>query len=90
MIGTYGPPCPFRAVGKTWKAGLLPYSPEGLSVIAQHNGVTVDKLSMPNRHASNPYMQTWMHRLGVAQAAGVDVRPHGRWLTPEQLGGLAA
>lgn len=90
MSEAYGPPCPYRQAGKTWKAGLTPYSPEGLSIIAQHNGVKVDALSMANRHASNPYMQNWMHRLGVAQGNGVEVRPNGRWLTPEQLCGVGA
>lgn len=81
----YGPPCPFRAIGFTWKAGLFPRSRQSLSIIAQHNGTTVDKLPWAYRYAPNAAMWNWTHRLGGLQEAGFDVRPDGRWLTMEEL-----
>jgi len=85
---TYGPPCPFRAIGFTWKAGLNPRTPESLSIVAQHNGVPVDRLPWAMRYAPNPLMLAWTHRLGVMQAKGHDVRPDGRWLTMKELDNL--
>jgi len=81
----YGPPCPFRAIGYTWKAGLFPGSPQYVSIIAQHNGIAVDKLPWAYRFAPNRPVLDWLHRLGSLQDAGLDVRPNARWLTMKQL-----
>jgi len=76
-----GPPCPFRAAGFTWEAGLLPLSPEALDIVAEHNGVKIEQLPRGARNAPNPYMLSWLHALGTAKSEG---RPHrhasGRFL----------
>lgn len=86
MSMTYGPPCPFRAVGYTWQAGGFPLSPEGLAIIAEHNGVRVDQLPRGARNSSNAYMHKWIERLGGLKAEGLPYRnADGRFLTSREL-----
>lgn len=78
---TYGPPCPFRAVGFTWQAGLYPLSAGGLAVIAEHNGVPVEGLPRGARNSSSAYMHKWIERLGDLKALGFPYRhENGRFL----------
>jgi hypothetical protein len=81
-----GPPCPFRAVGFTSKAWLHKLSPAGQAIIAEHNGVPVDRLPFAYRYSSGPYMHAWMEALGSRKANGQPTRHEsGRWLLPEEL-----
>jgi len=82
---TYGPPCPFRAAGYTWKAGLYPLSPSGLEIIAEHNGVSVDQLPRGARNSSSAYMHSWIEALGARKALGLDTRRDGRWILPSEI-----
>lgn len=69
-----GPPCPFRAVGKTGDAGNYPYNRQALPIIAEHNGVPIERLSKGMRYASNRYMQVWMAQLGALKLKGLAYR----------------
>jgi hypothetical protein len=89
MTETYGPPCPFRAIGYTWKAGLYPLSPAGIEIIAEHNNVRADQLPRGARNSSGPQMHSWIEALAAAKLAGRDVRKGDRWLLPSELAVLA-
>lgn len=82
----HGPPCPFRAVGFTGSAGAFPLSAGGLSIIAEHNGVPVDKLPRGARNSSSAYTHDWIERLGRLKTEG---RPYrhidGRFLSPREI-----
>lgn len=81
-----GPPCPFRAVGYTWRAGFYPMTPEATSIIAEHNGVRPDQLPRGARNHSNPYMRDWIQALGELKAAGLPYRHEsGRFLAPSEM-----
>jgi len=83
---TYGPPCPFRAVGFTWKAGLYPLSSHGLALIAEHNGVPVSMLPRGARNSSGPGMHAWIEKLGELKASGRAYRhENGRFLLPTEI-----
>ena len=82
---TYRPPCPFRACGFTWEAGLYPLSPNGLAIIAEHNGVRVDQLPRGARNSSSACMRDWMEALGARKAAGLPTRVGKRWMLPGEL-----
>lgn len=87
MDSMYGPPCPFRSAGYTWKAGFYPLSPSGLSIIAEHNGVPPEKLPRGARNSSGPGMHRWIEELGRRKSAGMPTRhSSGRWLSPSELG----
>lgn len=82
----YGPPCPFRAVGFTWKAGLYPLSDNGLAIVAEHNGVRPDQLPRGARCSSGPGMHAWMEALGARKAVGLATRHEsGRWLVKTEV-----
>jgi hypothetical protein len=83
---TYGPPCPYRAVGYSWQAGLYPLSDNGLAIIAEHNGIPADKLPRGARCSSGPGMHRWMEALGALRAAGLPYRhASGRFLLPAEI-----
>jgi hypothetical protein len=83
---TFGPPCPYRAVGYTWQAGLYPLSDNGLAIIAEHNGTTPDELPRGARCSSGPGMHGWMEALGARKSAGLPYRnQNGRFLLPAEL-----
>lgn len=86
-MNTYGPPCPFRTVGFTWKAGLYPLSEAGLAIIAEHNGVRPDQLPRGARNSSSASMHEWIEALGVRKAAGLPTRTQAgdRWLLPTEI-----
>ena len=85
-MSAYGPPCPFRAVGFTWRAGMYPLSAAALAVIAEHNGVAAELLPRGARFASSRAMQVWIEALGAAREAGRIVRDlDGRWFTPSRI-----
>lgn len=90
MAEVYGPPCPFRAVGFTSRAGMYPLSAHGQAIIAEHNGVVPDYLPRGARFSSGPYMHDWIERLGAAKAMGLTVRIEGRWLLPRELADIGA
>ena len=79
-------PSPFRAIGFTAEAENWPLSDAGAAIIAEHNGVPLDKLPPLMRHASCGGMHRWLEALGAHKAAGRQVRdPDGRWWTPARL-----
>ena len=83
---TYGPPCPFRACGFTWRAGLYPLNAEGQAIIAEHNGTSVDKMPRGWCNSSGPGMHAWIEALGARKAAGEPYRHEsGRFLLPAEL-----
>lgn len=85
-VDRIGPPCPYRAAGFTWQAGLYPLSADGVEIVAAHNGVAASKLARGARYAPNPWMLAWIESLGERLAAGLPWRdPDGRWLTPDRL-----
>ena len=72
----------FRAVGFTANAVNYPLSPAGQAIIAEHNGVTVDRMPEAFRYSSNVYMHAWIEALALAP---VRRHPSGRWLLPSEL-----
>jgi hypothetical protein len=84
---TYGPPCPFRSVGFTWRAGYFPLSRAGQAVIAEHNGVPMEKLPRGARNSSSAGMHRWVERLGHLKTLGLPHRHEsGRLLLPAEIG----
>lgn len=79
-------PLNFRGVGFTDAAVNYPLSPAGQKVIADHNGVTVDRLPAEFCYSSGPGMRRWIEALGALWLAGACVRdPDGRWWTMKRL-----
>lgn len=84
--GGQAKPCPFRSIGFTAAAAQYPLGADGLEIIAEHNGVTVDRLPFAARFSSGPGMHDWMTRLGSRKAAGLPYRhPSGRFLLPSEI-----
>lgn len=81
----HGPPCPFRAVGFTWQAGAYPLSQAAQAIVAEHNGVPVEKLPRGARNAPNVHMLAWLERLGGRKEAGLPYRRDGRWMLMREL-----
>lgn len=86
MNDIIGPPCPYRAVGFTWAAGLFPLSKGAQGIVAEHNGVAPEKLSHGARFAPNEGMRAWMDALGKRYAeTGALPRIGNRWMLPGEL-----
>ncbi|MET0439183.1 MAG: hypothetical protein ABW043_16990 [Devosia sp.] len=83
---SYGPPCPFRAVGFSGSAGNYPLSTAGKAIIAEHNGVSIDALPFGSRFSSGAHMHRWIEALGERyMATGEYPRRDGRWLSMREL-----
>jgi hypothetical protein len=72
----------FRDVGFTADAANFPLSRAAQEVVAEHNGVTVERMPEAFKYAPNAYMRDWLEALGSAAT-----RRHasGRWLLPREL-----
>ena len=76
----------FRAVGFTAVAAEYPLSEAGSAIVAEHNGVQLDRMPVAFRYAPNPWMHAWLEDLGRRKAAGLPTRHEsGRWLVPGEL-----
>lgn len=76
----------FRAIGYTDEAINYPLSPAGISIIAEHNGVSPDQLPEAARYSSGPYMHKWIEALGSARGLDRTVRDaDGRWFGMSEL-----
>jgi len=76
----------FRKVGFSADAENYPLSDAGLLIVAEHNGIQVEKLMDEFRYAPNPHMQKWLDALGRARLEGHSVRdPDRRWWTRDRL-----
>ncbi len=81
-----GPPCPFRAVGFAWQAGNYPLSQDAQRIVAEHNGIPVERMPRGFRNAPNTFMLAWLERLGGRLSAGLPTRHgSGRWLLMKEL-----
>ena len=79
-------PDQFRAIGFT-TAAAFPLSSAGLAIIAEHNGVSIDRLPAAARYSSNAWMHRWIEALGHARIGGRPIRDaDGRWHSPKELG----
>lgn len=71
----------FRKIGFTLHAAVNPLSDNGASIIAEHNGVPLDKLPPLYRYASSSKMREWIEQLGALKAAGLPYRGNdGRFI----------
>jgi len=72
----------FRDCGKTINALYYRLSVPAQHIIAEHNGISHDKLPEAFKYASNQYMRDWLEELAYHPQPRLE---DGRWRPPTKL-----